>query len=40
MNWILSLVVVYFLFVGEPPLIDTLHDYVTQYFKEKEKSQK
>ena len=38
MNWIISLVVVYFLFAGEPPLIDLLHDHVTQYLKEKEKS--
>jgi hypothetical protein len=35
MNWILSLVVVYFLFVGEPPLIDVLHDQVMQYLAEK-----
>jgi hypothetical protein len=37
MNWILSLVVVYFLFSGDPPLIDILHDRVTQYLVEKEK---
>jgi hypothetical protein len=35
MNWIFSLVVVYFLFAGEPPLIDILHDRVTNYLKEK-----
>lgn len=35
MNWIISLVVVYFLFTGEPPLIDVLHDYVMQYLAEK-----
>ena len=40
MNWILSLIVVYFLFAGEPALIDVLHNHVTQYLKEKEKSQK
>jgi len=35
MNWILSLVVVYFLFMGEPPLIDVLHEYAMQYLAEK-----
>ena len=40
MNWIISLVVVYFLFSGEPPLIDLLHDRVTHYVVEKEKSRK
>jgi hypothetical protein len=37
MNWIISLVVVYFLFAGEPALIDVLHDHVMQYLAEKEK---
>ena len=37
MNWILSLVVVYFLFTGEPPLIDVLHNHVMQYIAQKEK---
>jgi hypothetical protein len=37
MNWILSLVVVYFLFTGEPPLIDVLHGHVMQYLAEKDK---
>ena len=37
MNWILSLVIVYFLFSGEPPLIDVLHDHVMQYLAEKER---
>ena len=37
MNWILSLVVVYFLFMGEPPLIDVLHNHVMQYIAQKEK---
>jgi hypothetical protein len=40
MNWILSLVVVYFLFTGEPPLIDVLHSHVMQYLAEKEKAHK
>jgi hypothetical protein len=40
MNWILSLVIVYFLFSGEPPLIDVLHDHVMQYLAEKEKVRK
>jgi hypothetical protein len=40
MNWIISCVVVYFLFMGEPPLIDLLHDYVTHYLVEKEKGRK
>jgi hypothetical protein len=40
MNWIISLVVVYFLFSGEPPLIDLLHDRVMHYVVEKEKSRK
>jgi hypothetical protein len=40
MNWIISLVVVYFLFSGEPALIDMLHDQVTHYLVEKEKSRK
>jgi hypothetical protein len=35
MNWILSLVVVYFLFMGDPPLIDVIHGHVTQYLAEK-----
>jgi hypothetical protein len=35
MNWILSLVVVYFLFMGDPPLIDVIHGHVTQYLVEK-----
>jgi hypothetical protein len=37
MNWILSLVLVYFLFMGEPPLIDILHNHVMQYIAQKEK---
>jgi hypothetical protein len=37
MNWILSLVVVYFLFMGDPPLIDVLHEYLMNYLLEKEK---
>jgi hypothetical protein len=37
MNWILSLVVVYFLFTGEPPLIDVLHNHVMQYLAQKDK---
>jgi hypothetical protein len=40
MNWIISLVVVYFLFSGEPALIDVLHDHVMQYLAEKEKVRK
>ena len=40
MNWIISLVVVYFLFTGEPALIDVLHDHVMQYLSEKEKVRK
>jgi hypothetical protein len=40
MNWILSLVVVYFLFTGEPPLIDVLHQHVMQYLAEKDKGRK
>jgi hypothetical protein len=40
MNWIISLVVVYFLFSGEPPLIDILHDHVTHYLAQKEKARK
>lgn len=40
MNWILSLVVVYFLFSGDPPLIDILHNHVTHYLAEKEKARK
>jgi hypothetical protein len=40
MNWIISLVVVYFLFMGDPPLIDLLHNQVTHYLAEKEKSRK
>jgi hypothetical protein len=35
MNWMISLVVVYFLFSGEPPLIDLLHEHVMQYLAEK-----
>jgi len=35
MNWIISLVIVYFLFSGEPPLIDVLHDHVMQYLADK-----
>ena len=38
MKWFLLLVVAYFLFAGDPPLIDDLHDYITQYTKQKEKS--
>jgi hypothetical protein len=38
MNWIISLVVVYFLFTGEPPLIDILHGHVTNYLAQKEKA--
>ena len=37
MNWMISLVVVYFLFMGEPPLIDVLHEHVMQYLAEKDK---
>jgi hypothetical protein len=40
MNWIISLVVVYFLFTGEPALIDVLHNHVMQYLAEKEKVRK
>jgi hypothetical protein len=40
MNWIISLVVVYFLFTGEPTLIDVLHDHVMHYLTEKEKGRK
>ena len=36
MNWILTLLLVCFLFSGEPPLIYTLHDYVTNYLKQNE----
>jgi hypothetical protein len=35
MNWIISLVVVYFLFSGEPALIDLLHEQAMQYLAEK-----
>jgi hypothetical protein len=35
MNWMISLVVIYFLFIGEPALIDVLHDHVMQYLVEK-----
>ena len=35
MNWIISLVVVYFLFTGEPALIDVLHEHVMHYLVEK-----
>jgi|Laugrespbdmm15dd_1035085.scaffolds.fasta_scaffold66572_2 hypothetical protein len=40
MNWIISLVVVYFLFSGEPALIDVMHDSVIQYLAEKDKVRK
>jgi hypothetical protein len=40
MNWIISIVVVYFLFSGEPPLIDVLHDHVMHYLTDKEKGRK
>jgi len=36
MNFILALVVVYFLFSGEPALIDILQDYVTRSLGAKE----
>lgn len=35
MNWILSLVLVYFLFMGDPPLIDVLHEYLMQLLADK-----
>jgi hypothetical protein len=40
MNWVISLVVVYFLFSGEPALIDVMHDNVMQFLLEKDKVRK
>lgn len=40
MNWIITLVFVYFLFSGEPPLIDVIHDHMRHYLTEKEKARK
>jgi hypothetical protein len=35
MNFIFALVVVYFLFSGDPPLIDVLHERVMQSLEKK-----
>jgi hypothetical protein len=35
MNWVISIVVVYFLFSGEPALIDVLHEHAIQHLAEK-----
>jgi hypothetical protein len=35
MNWVISMVVVYFLFSGEPALINVLHEHAMQHLAEK-----